>query len=727
MAMDKIEHVVVLMLENRSFDSMLGWLYEKDRPSLCIAAAKSHDAYRGLQSVDLGKFENTALDGKLTVRPIRGAQGFTVPTVDPGEEFDHVNAQFFGTTTPKDGQPATMTGVLSDFVAVLQERTYARDDIVRLAPMVMETYTPAQLPVLSQLARHYAVSDEWFASVPSQTNPNRAFLLCGTSNGMVNNGFLETDPRAAPIERALHMMIGDDRVDAPTILNQLAADGKDWAVFWQTSYLPQKISTLIDTMAELLAFLNVVSRFVGPLAWVATIADAALAMLGTLEGLSPAELEYLRELSAGDLHSSYTWRLFPQISQKIPGASSNFQSLDDFHTRARNGTLPAFSYIEPYWSIARATTGNAIGERLISALGNDYHPPSNLLVGEEFVKDVYTSLISNTDAWHKTLLLITFDEFVGTFDHVTDHLGAGTVAPPWGATGQAPKCEEGFKFDRLGGRVATILVSPYIQKGTVFRSAEPVPYDHTSVISTTMKWIGREAGTTNFGSRAANAPTFENVLTLSEPRTDEADLLFLDTERSAGDPLRYGDSLWLRNQSGDYLTSAYATLKFAGGGAVVPRAGIDLLADIGIAAYFPRYGSGETIAVTLVSHSPDPGPQVGHRDTVRLVSREPQLGSRNVLGAWPDSSDCYYYDEYVDGDNAGRQAWTIENVDPAKGSGVCYGDNVYLLSASTDYGGQRLTRDTRWLNTDNWITTSSSGGDSWTIVPAPARVGRGSG
>ena len=722
MGMDKIEHVVVLMLENRSFDSMLGWLYEHDSPNVNVPPAPAWDAYRGLQNVDLTKFANTALNGQLTVKPTRGAQGFTVPTVDPGEEFDHVNQQFYGTTSPSPTQPVTMTGVLSDFVGVLEERGYTGDDLVRLAPMVMESYTQAQLPVLSQLARHYAVSDAWFASVPSQTNPNRAFLLCGTSNGMVDNGFLEIDPRAPPIEKALGMKIGDDRVAAYTIFNALDAADKDWAVFWQTSFLPQKISTLIDILVPLIAFLK--NLVLWPITWAAKIAADALAILGILKGLPSAALQYLGELSAGDLASSYTWRLFPEI-QQISNASANFQSLDDFHARARNGTLPAFSYIEPYWSISRATTGNSVGERLISALGNDYHPPSNLIVGEEFVKDVYTSLISNTDAWQKTLLLITFDEFVGTFDHWTNDLEPGTVAAPWG-TEPPPTCEEGFPFKRLGARVPTILVSPYVQKGTVFRSGTSVPYDHTSVISTTMEWIGNEAGAARFGERTANAPTFDGVLTLTDPRADEADLPFLDTERIVGDPLSYGDSFWLQNQSGDYLTTAYPTLKFAGGGAVVPQGGIDLLADIGLAAYFPRYGSGQTIAVALVSHSPDAGPQVNHGDTVRLVSREPQLWSRNFLGAWPDSSDCYYYDEYVDGVNAGLEAWTIQKLDPSKGTGVSYGDSVYLVSASTQYAGQRLTRERHWYRTDNWITTTSSGGDSWTIVPAPASVGQGS-
>ena len=121
MSLDDIEHVVVLMLENRSFDSMLGWLYEHDLPALNIPTARPGDEFRGLQSVDPDKFINTALNGTLTAKPTRGVQGFSVPDVAPGEEFGHANSQFFGTPNPDPSTPITMTGVLADFVEVLQD------------------------------------------------------------------------------------------------------------------------------------------------------------------------------------------------------------------------------------------------------------------------------------------------------------------------------------------------------------------------------------------------------------------------------------------------------------------------------------------------------------------------------------------------------------------------------------------------------------------------------
>jgi phospholipase C len=422
-------------------------------------------------------------------------------------------------------------------------------------------------------------------------------------------------------------------------------------------------------------------------------------------------------LTSGDLTSCYTWRLFPQIQSKIPNAAQHFQKLEDFHRLARSGQLPKFSYIEPFWSISHTTNDNPAFEKLVSVLGNDYHPPCNMLIGEEFVKEVYTSLIANRDAWCKTLLIITFDEFVGAFDHVTDSLKPGVVTPPWGPHGQPIfKSPTNFKFDRLGARVPTILVSPYVQKETVFRSTGSVPYDHTSVIATTLKWLDQSGRLAAFGARAAAAPTFEQVLTLDQPRTDEKELSFLDTPRKIGDLVQYGDSFVLKNQNDQYLSTSYCTMKVAGGGAVIPDSVMGICVDLEIAAYFPRLGDQKAV-LAFVTQSPDPAAQINHNTQVMLVSREPGLGVRNILGAWDDSHDCYYYDEYIDGDNATKEKWIVQmlaNTDQP----LRYGDQIYLVNSFNK--GQRLTRDTRPFQS-GWITTGA-GGDYWTLEPAGSHV-----
>ena len=597
-----------------------------------------------------------------------------------------------------------MKGLLEDFVGVLQARNYGPADVIRLAQTCLSSFTPGQLPVLNQLAKHYAVCDDWFASVPSQTNPNRAFLMCGTSNGMVNNGELETNPQARAIEKILGMGIGDDRFDAPTIFNALSSNQTDWTVFWQTSYLPQKMYTLLTGLPILIPALTLISPPLGL---------AAATFLALLKPYT----DYLEELTSGEVTSCYTWRLFPQIEQKISGAAQHFQKIEDFHRRARAGLLPAFSYIEPFWTISHTTNDNRTYEKLVATLGNDYHPPSNLLVGEQFVKDVYTSLISNRAAWTKTLLLITFDEFVGTFDSATDRLQSGTVTPPWGQ-GPAPyPIPSGFTFDRLGARVPTILISPYVQKNTVFRSTAAVPYDHTSVIATTLKWSGHSDQVGQFGARAAAAPTFDQVPMLTQPRTDEAALAFLDTPKAIGDPVPFGASFVLKNQSGDYLSTFYTALKVSSVGAVIPDSLLSICVDLDLAAYFPTVGGSQPSVLSFVTQAADQPAQISNNAQVMIVSREPGLGARNILGAWA-IHDCYYYDEYFDGENAPKEQWIVQKL-ASSDQPVRYGDQVYLVSVSA--AGQRLTRDTTlWIS--NGYVTTAAGGDYWTIEPAPAQV-----
>lgn len=695
MPMKNIEHIVVLMLENRTFDSMLGWLYEHEKPEHFVPAT-SAPSYRGLQDVDRSQFTNwmNVGDRRFGAPPIRGARGFVSPNFAPGESFRQVTTQFYNTATPASGAPVTMTGVMADFGEIITQRTSDFERIKQLAPMVMESFTPGQAPVLNQLARHYAVCDAWYASVPAQTNPNRAFLMCGTSNGMINNGDLETDPRAKAIEEQVGMAIGDDRIDAPTIFNALHTAGVDWAVFYETSYLPRKISTLLNNATTLAKFIPGIDKVV--------------------QALKPYT-DYLVGLTSGALESCYTWRLFPQIKDKIPGAEFRFHKTDEFHRMARAGRLPKFSYIEPFWSIAHSTVDNPAYQNLFSALGNDYHPPGSILAGEQFVKEIYSSLIANPSAWEKTLLLITFDEFVGTFDHMVDDLKSGAVKPPWG-DGPPPRPNiANFKFDRLGARVPTIVVSPWVEKGTVLRSSTPTPFDHTSVIASVLEQIGRPDLLDQFGERAKNAPSFNTALTRATPRTDTV-LPFVDTQRKHGDLVQFGQTFFLKNQNGQYLAPAQPALKVSDLGQLLPQGVMDVLVAFGLAAYFPTMGS-TPAPMSFVTTAANPAPYIIEDAKVLLISREPGPGAHNVLGAWPGSHDCYYFDEFLDGEWFDYQMWSVNKLD-RRDEPLRYGDRIILHNQH--YRGQRLTHDSR-LGQSKWITTEHNA-DHWTVEPGPIAI-----
>ncbi len=702
MGMENIEHVVVLMLENRSFDSLLGWLYEHDAPTLNIPEATRGDEFRGLSGLDLKEFINTA-DNGLSSPPVRGAQGFSVPSVAPGEEFEHVNMQLFGSKKPGPEDVATMSGVLQDFVNVMRIKNYKDEDIQKTAPTIMQTYTQQQLPVLSQLARHYAVCDAWFASVPSQTNPNRAFLLTGTSHGLVNNGQLETDDRGK-LFAGLGLAIGDDRFPEDTIFNALNTAGHDWAVFWQTSYLPQKIANL----ASAVSMLRDLFKFLPP-----GEVDGLRALVEWLGKYS----DYIGELTNGRVASTYTRRLFQQSLEKIDGVDQCFKTLDQFHKLARVGRLPKFSYIEPIWTISHdATNDGAIAQvqNLVTQIGNDYHPPGNMIVAENFVKDVYASLIANQDAWNKTLLLITFDEFVGSFDHVPPP----TALSPW----ETPPdfSTNGFDFKRYGARVPTILVSPWIQKSTVFRSTTDVPFDHTSVIATTLKWLGQDSQLTSFGQRASSAPTFENALTLKQPRTDAGDVGFLNVTRTIGDPIKFGDLILLRNGNNRYVSTASRAMKI---GPNLPDSLMAFAVDLNLAAYFPTIGNNTKATLSFQASQAsqlDDSSQVQDGALLFIVTQESDVHADIFLGAWKDSHDCYYFKNYVQGNYAHSEGWFVRQMDPNRGGQpLCYGDKIYIETNSDYYKGQRLTQDTR-IGQGQWITTvkPGNGEDCWTVLPA---------
>jgi phospholipase C len=133
------------------------------------------------------------------------------------------------------------------------------------------------------------------------------------------------------------------------------------------------------------------------------------------------------------------------------------------------------------------------------------HPPSVVTLGEQLIADVY-NCIRASKLWPKTMLIIIFDEHGGCYDH---------VPPPRAAVPAAPRADQVFNFDRYGVRVPAVIVSPYVQKGTILRPTGAVPYDHTSIIATLRKRF--PALGAPLTGRDAAAPDLESALALASP------------------------------------------------------------------------------------------------------------------------------------------------------------------------------------------------------------------
>ena len=156
----RIQHIVVLMMENRSFDHLLGFL------------SRENGEIRGVRG---GDFSNRTTAG-VEVSVSEGAQ-FQGQLSDPGHDFGDVFLQMYGKPVGSPVGEPDMSGFIQSYEQIVGAGKGSD---------VMHCFTPDQLPVISALARSYAVCDQWFSSVPGPTLPNRAFAHFGTSFGRLD-------------------------------------------------------------------------------------------------------------------------------------------------------------------------------------------------------------------------------------------------------------------------------------------------------------------------------------------------------------------------------------------------------------------------------------------------------------------------------------------------------------------------------------------------------------
>jgi len=393
-----IKHIVQLMLENRSFDQMLGFLYETsgnrsptNQPFEGLTGNESNPDDAG-RDVQVFKIDHTA------------KHSYFMPGADPGEGFFNTNFQLFSTDDPAAGAIPTNKGFVINFKAAIasDQAKHFQDSLPGTEPSeIMGMYTPDMLPIMSGLARGFAVCDHWFASAPTQTIPNRAFAAAATSQGHLDN----------------HVKV----FTCPSIFGRLSQKNIDWAIYGYNR----------DPLTR---------------------------------------LDYTDTQHADESH---------------------FGHFRDFQERAAAGTLPAYVFLEPSFGSG----------------GNSQHPNYDVALGELLIHDTYYAL-RNSPNWKDTLLVITYDEHGGNYDH---------VAPPWGAVPpDASIGEWSFDFTRFGVRVPAVLVSPRIAAGTVFRARRGT-IDHTSVLKTIeLRW-----GLDPLTARDKAAPDLGDVLTLATPRTDD--------------------------------------------------------------------------------------------------------------------------------------------------------------------------------------------------------------
>ena len=173
------------------------------------------------------------------------------------------------------------------------------------------------------------------------------------------------------------------------------------------------------------------------------------------------------------------------ISDVVKKNPSRMKTIDQFHADARAGTLPSVSYVDP--NILTGTEEN----------------PQDISLGEYFVSTVVSSLL-NSPAWDRTLLVWTYDEHGGYYDHVPPP----PAIPPDDIPPDISATDQPGGYDRYGFRVPTVVMSPFSKPNFVSHTV----YDHTSVLKT----IERKWNLPAMTYRDANAHDLLDCLDLSK-------------------------------------------------------------------------------------------------------------------------------------------------------------------------------------------------------------------
>jgi phospholipase C len=381
-----IRNVFLLMLENHSFDHIFGF--------------SGINGVNGLSSNNNNVYNNTTYPASNpAVDPM---------TTDPNHEFLDTMEQLCGPTygpngqNPFAGNPNAVYPAINNSGFVINYATVADEDTGLPAPNhvgdVMTACAPAQVPVMIQLAQAFAVCDNWNASIPGPTWPNRLFSLCASSSGM------------------------DDSPTSGQIFK------------WE--------------MGSGIAFQN------------GSIVD-----LLKQNGLQCNFYNDRDNDFAPDPAPFYEGGGFPLAAAIENISKLYFSDIDDLATDLQGPYPYQFTLIEPNYGNAGTDTYKG---------GSSQHPEDSLWAGEALVAAAYNA-IRNSALWNTSLLIITYDEHGGYYDHV-----APGGAPPPGDTPPVNLNTKGFNFTQFGVRVPAVIVSPLIAQGVV----DHAQYDHTSILST---------------------------------------------------------------------------------------------------------------------------------------------------------------------------------------------------------------------------------------------------
>jgi phospholipase C len=355
--LNSVDTIVVVIMENRSFDHLLGYLSLPGSDRLAVDGIQDSEEWRR-RYANPGPPNNFMYEAT----PLRELH---VP--DPPHERKNIAVQL-------GERDANRVFPMKGFIESASGNS-----------QVMQYYTAQTVPITDFFARNFAICDRWFAPLPAGTQANRLMAMSGQS-------FIDTNvsnPAEFPDQQLAYDWLRQRKVR--------------WRVYHQ-GFFP---------------FFAMMPR-------------------------------WYPEMVAGD-----EFRRFERLKL-------------DFELEP-DTTFPSVIFVEPKY-----TDSPHIGE------GTDDHSPSSVLGGQSFLLDIYNALIANPVRWRNTVMILTYDEHGGFFDH----------AQPLPILTRDPKGRYP-DFISTGVRVPAIVISPLVSPGAIYSQ----PLDHTSIL----KFLGQKFGGGKYG------------------------------------------------------------------------------------------------------------------------------------------------------------------------------------------------------------------------------------
>jgi phospholipase C len=393
----QIKHIVVLMMENHSFDNYLGTLGRGE----------------GLPLGEDGRPDAENPDSAGTMIRAHHANSTKQDPGVPCQSWSASHAQW-------------ADGKMNGFVTSAEQASPEADKTAAMA-----YWTSEDLPFYHGLARTFPLADRWFSSCLGPTFPNRRFLLAGTANGLMD-------------DLPLNLL---DRPRAGTIMDMLTRHGISWV-----NYRPAS-----SDQSEFRRYVQYRRRR----------KRHHLASLG--RSLRNPGYTFQRDLQ-------FTAALYPL---GMASYMAHVRSIEQFFADADSGNLPSFCIVDPdFRSFSEES-------------------PQDIRKGESFAAEVINRVMHGP-GWADTLLIWTYDEHGGYYDHVVppeavppdDVRGRSRVAHPSlvrsllkvllpSYVRHAEQLVAGpDSYDTYGFRVPAVIVSPYARPDCVLSDV----FDHTSVL-----------------------------------------------------------------------------------------------------------------------------------------------------------------------------------------------------------------------------------------------------